>query len=173
MKCELYNDSFQNYKSYQIPKAQLVLTDVPYCYSEDTECLTRNGWKKYTEITYEDEVLSLNHETQEMCYSGIENIIIRDNNEDMYHFSSSNIDLFVSAKHRCYAKFPFVPNLKFGKRLKNRRRVHTDNICLAENISNAAMYQELAMYGKQMTRLLNTSLYQHAKLAHVITPQNC
>lgn len=27
---ELFNDSFQNYKSYQIPKAQLILTDVPY-----------------------------------------------------------------------------------------------------------------------------------------------
>lgn len=27
---ELYNDSFQNYKSYQLPKAQLILTDVPY-----------------------------------------------------------------------------------------------------------------------------------------------
>lgn len=31
---ELYNDSFQNYKSYQIPKAQLILTDVPYSLNE-------------------------------------------------------------------------------------------------------------------------------------------
>ena len=31
---ELYNDSFQNYKSYQIPKAQLILTDVPYALNE-------------------------------------------------------------------------------------------------------------------------------------------
>lgn len=29
-KIRLINDSFQNYKSYGIPKAQLVLTDVPY-----------------------------------------------------------------------------------------------------------------------------------------------
>lgn len=27
---ELFNDSFQNYKSYQIPKAQLIISDVPY-----------------------------------------------------------------------------------------------------------------------------------------------
>lgn len=27
---EIFNDSFQNYKCYQIPKAQLILTDVPY-----------------------------------------------------------------------------------------------------------------------------------------------
>jgi len=30
IKCELYNDHFQNYKKYGIPKAQLVIADIPY-----------------------------------------------------------------------------------------------------------------------------------------------
>ena len=30
MKCELYNDNFQNFKRYNIPKAQLVIADIPY-----------------------------------------------------------------------------------------------------------------------------------------------
>lgn len=30
IKCELYNDNFQNYKRYNIPKAQLVIADIPY-----------------------------------------------------------------------------------------------------------------------------------------------
>ena len=30
MKNELYNDNFQNYKRYNIPKAQLVIADIPY-----------------------------------------------------------------------------------------------------------------------------------------------
>lgn len=30
IKCELYHDSFQNYKKYNIPKAQLVIADIPY-----------------------------------------------------------------------------------------------------------------------------------------------
>ncbi len=30
IKTELYNDNFQNYKRYNIPKAQLVITDIPY-----------------------------------------------------------------------------------------------------------------------------------------------
>lgn len=29
-KIELYNDNFQNYKRYYIPKAQLVIADIPY-----------------------------------------------------------------------------------------------------------------------------------------------
>ena len=30
MKTELYNDNFQNFKKYNIPKAQLVIADIPY-----------------------------------------------------------------------------------------------------------------------------------------------
>lgn len=30
MKCELFHDNFQNYKRYGIPKAQLVIADIPY-----------------------------------------------------------------------------------------------------------------------------------------------
>lgn len=30
VKCELYNDHFQNYKRYGVPKAQLVIADIPY-----------------------------------------------------------------------------------------------------------------------------------------------
>ena len=32
---EIFNDSFQNWKTYSIPKAQLILTDVPYGISEN------------------------------------------------------------------------------------------------------------------------------------------
>lgn len=30
IKCEIFNDNFQNYKKYGIPKAQLVIADIPY-----------------------------------------------------------------------------------------------------------------------------------------------
>ena len=35
MKIELYNDHFQNYKRYNIPKAQLVIADIPYNIGEN------------------------------------------------------------------------------------------------------------------------------------------
>lgn len=42
IKCELYNDNFQNYKRYNVPKAQLVIADIPYnlgvnAYASSTE----------------------------------------------------------------------------------------------------------------------------------------
>jgi len=33
--CELYHDNFQNYKRYSIPKAQLVIADIPYNIGEN------------------------------------------------------------------------------------------------------------------------------------------
>jgi site-specific DNA-methyltransferase (adenine-specific) len=42
IKCELYHDNFQNYRRYNIPKAQLVIADIPYnlgvnAYASSTE----------------------------------------------------------------------------------------------------------------------------------------
>lgn len=34
VKCELFNDNFQNFKKYNIPKAQLVIADIPYNLAE-------------------------------------------------------------------------------------------------------------------------------------------
>lgn len=35
IKCELFHDNFQNYKRYQIPRAQLVIADIPYNIGKD------------------------------------------------------------------------------------------------------------------------------------------
>lgn len=42
-KIELFNDSFQNYKRYQIPKAQLVIADIPYNLAENA-CASSPQW---------------------------------------------------------------------------------------------------------------------------------
>lgn len=50
-KIELYNDNFQNYKRYNIPKAQLVIADIPYnlgvnAYASSTEWYVDGDNKK-------------------------------------------------------------------------------------------------------------------------------
>lgn len=101
-KCEIYRDNFQNFKRYGIPKAQLVIADVPYCYDEQTQCWTRRGWINYNELTLDDVVLTLNPTTLEMAYSGIEDIIIRDNVAPMYSFQSFTMDFLVTENHRMF-----------------------------------------------------------------------
>ena len=51
IKTELYNDNFQNYKKYNIPKAQLVIADIPYnlgvnAYASSTEWYIEGDNKK-------------------------------------------------------------------------------------------------------------------------------
>lgn len=43
VKCEIYRDSMQNYKKYGIPKAQLVIADVPYNLGNNIDWLP---WEK-------------------------------------------------------------------------------------------------------------------------------
>lgn len=43
MKFEVYNEHFQNYKRYQIPKAQLVIADIPYNLGKNAYA-SSNAW---------------------------------------------------------------------------------------------------------------------------------
>lgn len=43
VKAELYNDNFQNYKRYNIPKAQLVIADIPYNIGANAYGSSRSG----------------------------------------------------------------------------------------------------------------------------------
>lgn len=132
LKCELYRDSMQNYKGYGIPTAQLIIADVPYCYDEETECWTQSGWKKYTELTYDDTVLSLNSKTLEMEYSGISNIIIKEPEEEMIAFKTKDLDLLVTNNHRMFACKKRVPQ---GRGVRNRAITSQDNIRLAKDVN--------------------------------------
>ena len=42
-KVELYNDNFENFKRYNIPKAQLIIADIPYNIGNDFYA-SRSDW---------------------------------------------------------------------------------------------------------------------------------
>lgn len=61
VKCELYHDNFQNFKRYNIPKAQLVIADIPYNIGADAYASNpmwyeggdnRNGESKLAKSTF-------------------------------------------------------------------------------------------------------------------------
>ena len=61
MKCELYHDNFQNFKRYAIPKAQLVIADIPYNIGTDAYASNpvwykggdnRNGESKHAKASF-------------------------------------------------------------------------------------------------------------------------
>ena len=83
-----------------------IITNPPYkCFDVDTQCYTKRGWLNYQELNYNDEILSINPNTQEIEWSKIKNIIIREKQpeEKMYHFKSSHMDIMVTEGHRMFA----------------------------------------------------------------------
>lgn len=61
VKCEIFHDNFQNYRKYNIPKAQLVIADIPYNIGADAYGSNpmwynggdnKNGESKYAKKTF-------------------------------------------------------------------------------------------------------------------------
>jgi len=70
-----------------------------HCFSADTEILTRQGYKTYTEINVGDEVYTLNRTTGLGEWQAIEEKFVYDTYDSLIHIKSSNIDLMVTDGH--------------------------------------------------------------------------
>lgn len=106
---------------------QIIITNPPFnCFSEDTEIKTRNGWKKYKELTKDDEVLSCNINTQELEWSKINCIIEKDYCGDIIHFNHRFLDMKVTPEHRMFSYKNSAPQF-------NRKN---SDVILAEDIDS-------------------------------------
>lgn len=83
------------------------------CYDEQTEVLTKQGWKYFRDVTYEDEFATLNTENGIMEYAKATDIISYKYNGKMYNLENRGISLLVTPNHNLYVS-PF-PNYKGTK----------------------------------------------------------
>ena len=88
----------------ELPKGYSILTNPPFkCVDIETECYTKRGWLKYTELNDSDEILSINPNTLLVEWSKINYIIEKDIDEDVYHFKKSHMDILCTKGHRMFA----------------------------------------------------------------------
>jgi len=73
-----------------------------YCYDENTEVLTREGFKKFSELSYNDEIATLNPETDEIEYQHPIAIHKFNYKGKMVHIKGRSIDLLVTPEHKLY-----------------------------------------------------------------------
>ena len=100
-----------------------IITNPPYkCFSSDTECYTKSGWKNWQQLNKNDEVLSINPNTLKVEWSEINQIIHYEVNENMYHFKKSNMDILCTSDHRMFAYS------KNGLVYKDNDLIHSQNI---------------------------------------------
>jgi PBSX family phage portal protein len=71
------------------------------CYSEDTETLTENGWKRYDQIADGEKVAAFNKETGEVVFVVPAQKLVYDvQDELMVRFENANVDVLVTRDHR-------------------------------------------------------------------------
>jgi hypothetical protein len=76
------------------------------CLDEQTEILTKNGWKKYNEINKNDKVYSLNPKNQELELKNINKIFIYDYNGSMIKYNNDNrINFCVTSNHKFLIRY--------------------------------------------------------------------
>ena len=83
------------------PKGVAVVLEAEHlCYSADTEILTERGWKLFKNLSPEDKVAQVNHETLEISFVKPAFYIKYPFKGMMINFKGENIDLLVSPDHK-------------------------------------------------------------------------
>lgn len=70
-----------------------------FCYSKDTEILTKDGWKLVAELTTNDQVYSMNPETRLATWMPVTQTV-QNYYDEMIHFKGKSVDLIVSKDHQ-------------------------------------------------------------------------
>ena len=95
----------------------VIITNPPYCYDSETECLTKGGWKLIKDVSINEEVMSLDPSSLIISWDKVNEIISNDYKGDMIHFKQRMIDLLVTPNHRMYAIY-------IDGRIANKKRLY-------------------------------------------------
>ena len=71
-----------------------------YCYSDDTEVLTDNGWKLIKDVVLNEYVITINPETMLAEYQPVIQLNNYDYNGKMINFKTKSVDLCVTPNHK-------------------------------------------------------------------------
>jgi len=100
----------------------------PWCFSDDTEVLTNEGWKFFKEITLKEKFLSLDIETENAFWVSAINKIQYFYEGKMHHIKSRDFDCLTTINHRhlvkssCWKKKPNKLKLVEGNKLPTNSR---------------------------------------------------
>lgn len=104
------------------------------CYDEETEYLTKDGWKLIKDATKDDLVATLNPDTHEIEYHNPMEIVKIHHHGDMYHFKTNKIDLLVTDNHKMYVSTLGNKGAKY--RLQRADECHNKAIKMKKNAIN-------------------------------------
>ena len=72
------------------------------CYDDQTEVLTGEGWRLFSELQGGEEFATLNPGTHELEYQTAQKLHVYDYEGDLHRFKKQGVDLLVTPNHRMY-----------------------------------------------------------------------
>jgi|GEM_PF-4258555 len=128
---ETFNITGENANCYLTQK-ETDITNVANkidCYDDKTEVLTKDGFKLFKNVTYEDKIATLNPDTDELEYHNPTDMQVAKHKGKMLKFDSKQINLLVTENHNLYTKkinnkkgfYLTKPKDHFGQWLKMKK----------------------------------------------------
>ena len=98
----------------------MLVAGVTGCLSDDTEVLTKDGWKLFKDVSLNEEVLTMNPKTFEMKYMKPVDKIDKSYEGQMIEFDGKDINFSVTPDHKMFVKkgkeFEFIPAMKINSK---------------------------------------------------------
>jgi len=117
------------------------------CYDEKTRLMTRDGLKSFRELSYDDEILTLNPRTLEMEYQHPTSIFVYDYDGELIHFKGQLYDLLVTPNHNMFVnkggKWCFIEAEEIAENGKSKRELYRMAIELGDQGLNVGQISRI------------------------------
>lgn len=144
----LRNGSTLEFKSYDQDLEKFAGTSRHFCVDEDTKALTKRGWLLHTEITTDDEILTVNPETKRNEWLPVEYIYRGEEHNSLTRlYSRNNIDVMITPEHKW---------LVYNKKTKKTYLTETKNLKTSEQIiiHGSEVDQKTEIYADEFVQLV-------------------
>ncbi len=93
---------------------ELARIDLPlsvYCYDEQTEVLTRSGFKLWRDVRESDELGVWDAACDTLCYERPERLTVQEHSGEMYRVDHRGVDLLVTPHHKMWVSLEAPPSI--------------------------------------------------------------
>lgn len=77
---------------------------IGHCFDDQTEILTAEGWKMYSELSEQSVVMTANRDTKALEWNQVQEVMIYDHYKELIHVEGQGLDLMVTPGHGLVAE---------------------------------------------------------------------